>query len=531
LSNEQGERFIMRKYAVLCAVCLGSFLSAYTTSCINIALPNIMAALNFNMDSIVWVSLGYMLPYGSIMPMTGKLGDQFGAKTMYIVGFILFSVASLLCGMATSSAMLVVFRIVQGMGAGLILPNAMAIVAQTFDAHERGQAMGIWGAMAAVGMAMGPTVGGYLIEHFDWRMIFFSVGPVCVLSIIFAAVIIPKSRRNAAVTVDYLGAALLIISISLLLIALNQGQKEGWASLYIVSLFYAAFAGIILFLAVEFRVQHPMIDIRLFRNLNFTTANVIAFLAFFAFMATNFLLPFFLKSILDYSSITTGIMLLPMTVGIVAFSPIGGRMADRFGSRLPAFLGVVIIACSLYALKAISIDYSTQHFFIRLSLLGTGIGLIMSPLINCVVSSLPKDKVGVGSGVYNLFQVIGGSMGVVFAQVLLTRREVYHAAILKEYLNPATHSLQEIFQLLQVLWGNQGMDNLMLSTAAHGWLTGQGLLPQQYVMLKALLSAKVLRQASILSFQDVFYTLALVCFAAGLLTLIIRRRSVNLNQD
>lgn len=518
----------MRKYAILCAVCLGSFMSAYTTSCINIALPNIMAALNFNMDSIVWVSLGYMLPYGSIMPMTGKLGDQFGAKTMYIIGFILFTVASLLCGMATSSAAMVIFRIIQGTGAGLVLPNAMAIVSQTFAAHERGQAMGIWGAMAAVGMAMGPTVGGYLIEHFDWRMIFFSVGPICVLSIIFALAVIPKSRRNSANTVDYIGAVLLIITISSLLVALNQGQKEGWDSLYIVSLFYVSFAGFILFLTVETRIQQPMIDIRLFRNLNFSAANMVAFLAFFAFMATNFLLPFFLKSILDYSSITTGIMLLPMTVGIVIFSPIGGRLADRFGSRLPAFVGILLIACSLYALNTISTEYSTRHFFIRLSLLGTGIGLIMSPLINCVVSSLPKDKVGVGSGVYNLCQVIGGSVGVVFAQVLLTRRTVYHTAVLKEYLSSATHSEQEIFRLLQVLWGSQGMDSSMLMTATQGWLTGHGFLPQQYSMFKAFLNAMVSRHAAILSFQDVFYALALLCCIAGVLALVIRRKSAEL---
>lgn len=211
---------MLKKYAILCAVCLGTVLSAYVSSCVNIALPNIMAALNFNMDSIVWVSLGYLLPYGSTLPMTGKLGDQFGAKTVYIVGLILFTIASLLCGIATNSTMMVIFRILQGVGAGMLLPNAMTIVAQTFDAHERGQALGVWSAMAAAGSAMGPMVGGYLIENFDWRSVFFSVGPICVLSVIFALAIIPKSSRNSTVTVDYLGAALLITSISSLLVAL-----------------------------------------------------------------------------------------------------------------------------------------------------------------------------------------------------------------------------------------------------------------------------------------------------------------------
>lgn len=516
---------MFKKYAILFAVCLGTVLSAYVSSCVNIALPNIMAALNFNMDSVVWVSLGYMLPYGSTLPMTGKLGDQFGAKTMYIGGLILFTVTTLLCGIATSSTEMIIFRILQGIGAGMLLPNAMTIVAETFESHERGQALGVWSAMAAAGSALGPTVGGYLIEKFDWRSIFFSVGPICVISIILALTIIPTSRRNPEATVDYLGSALLITAISSLLVALNQGQKEGWNSLYIVSLFYMAFAAFVLFMAVEFKVKNPMVDMRLFTNMNFAVANIVGFITFVAFYGGNFLLPFFMKSILHYNSITAGIMLLPLTAAMVIFSPIGGRLADRFGSQLPAFTGISLIACALYLLDTISADYSARDFFIRLSIFGIGLGLTMSPLTNCAVSSLPKDKIGVGSGIFNLSKIIGGSIGVVFAETLLTRREIYHTAVLKEYLNPAIHSSQDIFRLLQALWGNQGMDSSMLLIAEHGWLTGHGLLPQQYVMFKALLSSMISQQSSILSFQDVFFTVAILCFGCSLLALFIRRKT------
>jgi len=338
------------------------------------------------MDSVVWVSLGYMLPYGSTLPMTGKLGDQFGAKTMYVGGLILFTVTTLLCGIATSSTEMIIFRILQGIGAGMLLPNAMTIVAETFEAHERGQALGVWSAMAAAGSALGPTVGGYLIERFDWRSIFFSVGPICVIGIILALTVIPTSRRNPEATVDYLGSVLLITAISSLLVALNQGQKEGWNSLYIVSLFYMAFAAFVLFLAVEFKVKNPMVDMRLFTNMNFAVANIVGFITFVAFYGGNFLLPFFMKSILHYNSITAGIMLLPLTAAMVIFSPIGGRLADRFGSQLPAFTGISLIACALYLLDTISADYSARDFFIRLSIFGIGLGLTMSPLTNCAVS-------------------------------------------------------------------------------------------------------------------------------------------------
>lgn len=516
---------MLKKYIVLCTVCLGTVLSAYVSSCINIALPNIMAALNFNMDSIVWVSLGYMIPYGSSLPITGKLGDRFGAKPLYITGLIIFTAASMLCAIATNSTTMVIFRIMQGIGGGLLLPNAMTIVAQTFDIHERGQALGIWSAMAAAGSAMGPIVGGYLIEKFDWRAVFFSIGPICAISIALALIIVPPSRRNPAGKTDYLGASLLVTSVSALLIALNQGQQKGWDSLYIIVLFYTALASFILFIAAEQWVTHPMVEVQLFRNVNFAVANIVGFISFMAFFGGMFLLPFFLKSILNYTSTTAGMVMLPLTISMVLFSPIGGRLADRFGSKLPATTGITLIAGALYWLDTINADYAIHDFFIRLAVFGVGLGLTMSPLTNCAISSLPRDKVGVGSGIFNFAKIIGGSVGVVLSETLLQRREVYHAAVLNEYLNPATKAPQDIFNILRALWGNQGMDSSLLVTAAHGWTTGQGQLPQQYAILKAMLAAMVSKQAAILSFQDVFHTVAFVCLLGGLLALFISRKN------
>ncbi|HMM21368.1 MAG TPA: DHA2 family efflux MFS transporter permease subunit [Selenomonadales bacterium] len=517
---------MLKKYAILCAVCLGTILSAYVSSCVNIALPNIMAALNFNMDSVVWVSLAYLLPYGSVLPLTGKLGDQFGAKRVYMTGLAIFTVASLLCGTATTSTAMIAFRILQGAGAGMLLPNAMAIVASTFDAGERGQALGIWGAMAAAGSAMGPTIGGYLIENFDWRSIFFSVVPICLLSIIFALVIIPAAHRRIAEKIDYWGAAFLITSVSALLVALNQGQKEGWDSLYILLLFYLAFSAFVLFVLVELRAESPIVDISLFRDMNFTLANVIGFLSFVAFYGGMFLLPFFLKSILNYSSTTAGLMLLPQTAFMVLFAPIGGRLADRFGSRLPAFAGIMMIAGSLYLLDTINPDYSGRDFFFRLALFGVGLGFTMSPLSNCAIASLPRDKVGVGSGVFNFAKNIGGSIGVVLAETLLTRREVFHGAVLRDYINSGTQASSNVFELLRALWGNQGMDGGMLAEAAHGLMTGQGQTIDQYKILLAMLDGMISKQAAVLSFQDVFHSVSMLCFFGGLLALLIRKKSV-----
>lgn len=511
------------KYAILCTVCLGTVLSSYVSSCTNIALPNIMAALNFDMNSIVWVSLSYLLPYGSILPLTGKLGDQFGAKKIYLAGLITFTLGSLLCGVASNSTTMLVYRIIQGIGAGMLLPNAMIIVVETFEPHERGQALGIWSAMAAAGSAMGPTIGGYLIESIDWRSIFFSVVPFCAISIALAFMIIPTSKCNANSRADFWGASLLTISLSALLVALNKGQVEGWTSLYITLLFYLSFAAFVIFIMAELRVKHPMVELSLFRNINFAIANILGFISMLALYGAMFLLPFFLKSVLNYSSISAGVMLLPLTVTMVIFAPLGGRVADKFGSRIPAFLGIMLISLSIYLLSSINANYSTRDFFIRLVLFGMGLGFTMSPLSNCAISSMPKDKIGMGSGILNLFKIIGGSIGVVFVETILSNSEVRHYQILSEYLNAPNRAPQEIFKIIQALWGNKGMNVEMLTSAAHGWFTGEGFLaPQRYIAFKAMLAKIVHQQATILSFEDVFYTLAILCFCSSFLALFIR---------
>ncbi|VBB09890.1 tetracycline resistance protein tetb signature [Lucifera butyrica] len=521
---------MLKKYAVLCAVCLGTVLSAYVSSSVNIALPNIMASLNFNMDSVVWVSLSYMLPYGSTLPLTGKLGDQLGVKTMYLSGMVVFTIASILCGMATSSTAMLIFRVIQGLGAGMLLPNAMTIVARTFEPHERGQALGFWSAMAAGGSALGPTVGGYFIEMFNWQSIFFSIIPVAILSILFAFLVIPSFERNSEAQVDYLGAVLLTTSIAAMLIALNQGQKEGWTSLYITLLFYLSFASFIFFLVAELRVDHPMVDLTLFKNLNFTAANVVGFITFVAMYGCLFLLPFFLKSILNYNSITAGLMLLPYTITMVLFAPIGGWISDRIGSRIPAFLGICLITLSLYSFQSITADFGPYDFFYRLVVFGIGLGFTMSPLTNCAIASLPHDKVGVGSGVFNLAKIIGGSVGAVLVETLLSNREVFHRYITVEHINAAVKSPQEIFHLLQTLWSNQGMDLADISEATHGWVTGQGFLPSQYAAFKLVLAKLVEKHVTVLSFQDVFHAMALLSFCGGLMALLIKTRPAALNR-
>lgn len=517
----------MGNYPVLAIVCLGTIISAYIGSCVNIALPNIMAALNFNMDSVVWVSLGYLLPYGSMLPLSGKLGDKYGAKNVYLVGLIIFTTASTFCGMATNSTMMVVCRIIQGIGGSMLLPNAMIIVVCNFTGPSRAAALGTWSAMAAAGAAMGPTIGGYLIDVFGWRSIFFSVTPFCLLGVALAAWIIPKSISRLDIRMDYVGGFLLITSISALLIALNQGEKEGWlASYYISMLFYLSIASFVLFILVELHVDSPIVELALFKNLNFTLANIVSGGTFFTLYGSMFLMPFFMKSILNFNSIQVGVMMLAQTVTMVIFAPIGGRLSARIGARLPSFLGLCMASYAFYLLKNIDAHFGTYEFCIPLAIYGIGLGFTMSPLTSCAISTLDKDKIGVGSGVFNFSKMIGGSIGVVIAQIVLTQREIYHTNILKEYLNLASEP-SAVYQLVGMLNSRNLFDDSAISTglATQLWTTSMHLLPEEFAQFKQVLSGMLSSQASVYSFQDVYFSLALLCVLCTILTAFIKEKN------
>jgi len=514
-----------RKYLILVTVCLGTVLTAYVSSCVNIALPNIMAALNFNLDSVVWVSLSYMLPYGALLPLTGRLGDQFGAKRLYILGLVIFTIASFLCGTAASSVFMITSRIIQGIGACMILPNAMSIVAATFSPQERGQALGIWGAMAAAGSSLGPTIGGYLIDHFKWQSIFFSILPLSFVGLSMALFLIPAAKTGSKTKIDYVGAFFLTTFLTLLLLALNRGQKEGWDSLYITVLFYLSFFCFVCFILAEQYVKHPVVNLSLFTNAGFTIANILNFIGYMAFYCGMFLLPFFLKNLLNYSPVQAGIELLPLTIAVIIFAPIGGKLSDRLGAKIPTFLGMMIIVIALYMFSFISPQYSHKDFFVRLLILGIGLGLTTSPLSNSAISVLSKDQVGVGSGVFNLFKNIGSCIGVVFSETLLTNREIFHKQNLSEYLTPLTHASDEIFKLLQTLWGAQGMSAKKIAEATLGIFTGNGFTrPEQYVAFKSILSKLVTRNAVVLSFQDVFFAMSVIALCLGFLSLLLRSK-------
>ncbi|HWR41160.1 MAG TPA: DHA2 family efflux MFS transporter permease subunit [Patescibacteria group bacterium] len=522
MCDERDDRQAAGHYIILANICIGTVLTSYVSSCINIALPNMMQSLNFNLDSIVWVSLSYLLPYGGILPLTGNLGDQYGTRPLYIAGFLVFTVATLLCGLAPNATLLVMFRILQGVGAAMLLPNAMAIVAATFPVRNWSKALGIWSAMSALGTACGPVIGGYIIEMFSWRALFFSVLPIAAMGILISLFVLPKTTPGGRKATDYPGAALLLAGISCLLLALNQGQREGWTSVYILSLATVSGCCLLVFPWWEAVTRRPLIDMALFRSRNFMIANLAGFVSILVMYAAIFLLPFFLKTILGYDSIRAGQTMLPLSATMLFAAPAGGWLVSRFGVRWPATVGMLLVASAMLLFATLDPAYGPSHFYLRLLLLGVGLGLSMSPLTSCAMDTVNRQQAGVASGVLNLFRLTGGGVGVVLASILLYQRTMYHGEVLNEVLRPVLTASREVMALIQKLWGARGLDAAGVAVAAQGIFTGAGLSHHDYGRLKLVLAKLVHQQASIQAFQDVFLVMGCLCLMGVLFTVWIR---------
>lgn len=502
------------KYLVLLTVSLGTVLSGYVSSSLDIALTNIMNTFGFTMDNVTWVLLSYMIPYGATLPIMGKMGDQFGRKKMYIIGFLVFTIATIMVGLAWSSMMVIVFRIIQGLGAGMFFPNAMALVSDAFPPNERGQALGMWGALAAAGGVLGPIIGGYIVEYLNWRMLFSSIVPISVIGILLAIFVLRESEINEAENkIDYFGGMFLVASLSSLIIALNQGAKEGWTSFYILGLFVCMILSMAAFIYVESHTENPLVSLDLFKNTTFTVANLVGFLTFMTLYGGLFLIPFFLRNILGYTPIKAGLSLFPLIGSMILLAPLGGKLADKVNARTPTMIGMLILAIAMYSFHKMTDQTAYSFIALRLILMGMGLALTMSPLSNAAMATLPKEKTGVGSGVFNLFKNVGGSVGIAIMGTLLDQRQLFHKEILSNGVTTSSDVAKQVVTLTQ------------------GMLTNHAIpLDQAHVIAIATLKGMVTKQAAIMAYSDVFQFTAVLA-VLGIIMAVMLKDHKNLTEE
>jgi EmrB/QacA subfamily drug resistance transporter len=402
-----------RKWWTLGAMCFALFMIMLDNTVVNVALPSIQRDLHASISGLEWTINGYTLSFAVLLATGGRLGDIFGRRRMFLAGVVIFALSSATAGFAQGPTDLVISRVVQGVGAALMMPGTLSIITDAFPAHERGKAMGTWAGVSALALAVGPVLGGFLTEHVSWRAIFYLNIPVAI-GAVTATVFAVRESRDTTVgrDVDYLGVATLTGSLTALVLALVEGNSWGWSSPGIIGLLAGSVLGAIAFVAVENRVKAPMVEFRFFNDRNFLGAVVVALIITFAMMGVFFFLALYMQDILRYSPLEAGVRFLPSTLMIVGVAPVAGRLADRFGPRWLIVGGLSILTVSLWTFTHIAVDSGYLDLLPGFMLLGIGIALTMSPMTSAAMNAVSVQKAGIASGVLSMFRMVGGSLGV-----------------------------------------------------------------------------------------------------------------------
>jgi EmrB/QacA subfamily drug resistance transporter len=417
-----------RKWLILTSVSLGSLMATLDGSIVNIALPAMQSDFRVDLTTIEWVVVAYLLVIGCLLLSVGRLGEVLTFKGVYLLGFTIFTLASILCGAAPSDTALIGFRVIQAVGAAMIMAMGPAIVARTFAAGERGRALGLNGISVAIGLSLGPALGGILTEVASWRAIFLINAPIGLLAIAWAASILPAETRGKGQSFDVRGAAISGVALLALLLALSEGEAWGWASPAILGLVAAFVVLGAAFIAAERRSMQPMIDLAMFRIRPFSAGLVSVVVAFCALFTATFLLPFLLEQGSGFSPIEAGLLLTPVPITMALVAPFSGGASDRFGPRLLASAGMAVMAIGLLSLTQLPADFALPDLVWRLMLLGLGQGLFMSPNSSAVLGSVPWNRVGTASGTLAQMRVNGQSLGIALGAAIVAARLPVHLA-------------------------------------------------------------------------------------------------------
>jgi EmrB/QacA subfamily drug resistance transporter len=402
-----------RKWWTLAAVSFGLFMIMLDNTIVNVALPSIQRDLHIGISELEWIVNGYALTFAVLMLTGGKLADMLGRRRMFIVGLLIFTVASFACGMAPNAHFLIGARVVQGAGAALMNPSTLSIITATFPPRQRGMAIGIWAGTSALALAIGPLVGGLITQYVDWSWIFFINVPVGVLGMVVARLVIDESRDTShEQRLDLPGLVTSAVGLFGLTYGLIEANNYGWTSTRILVCFAIAVVGLGAFILLELRQRIPMLDLSLFKNGTFAGANVTMMLVALAMFGVFFYVSLYLQNILGYSPTKAGASFLPMTILIILIAPFAGRYSDKIGSRWLVGLGMLLVAGSLLIFSRLGLHSTWWDLFPGLIVGGVGMALTMTPVTAAAMGSVEVDKAGVGSAVLNSMRQVGGSLGI-----------------------------------------------------------------------------------------------------------------------
>jgi EmrB/QacA subfamily drug resistance transporter len=427
------------KVVVLLTMCFALAMAMLDNTVVNVALPTISRELEAGVTDLQWIVDGYVLVFASLLLTGGIVGDRYGRKKTFLAGLAVFTTASFLCGISQSTMQLILARSLQGVGAALLMPGTLSIITVTFPPHERARAIGLWAGMSALALALGPTVGGLMVEQLGWESVFFLNVPVGITAFLVATRTVRESVSEQQRSLDLGGLALGTSALFLVTYGLIEANQKGWSD----PLILASFAGFALllaaFLAWELRTPRAMMPLRLFRIPAFSAGNTVAFSVSLGMFATFFFLSLYMQAIRGYTAFEAGVRFLPMTLMIILTAPNAGRYAQRHGSRGPMTYGLILAGGGLLILSRISVDTSYLLLLPVFMVMGHGMGSTMAPMTAAVMNAVGAERAGLGSAMTNTSREVGGVFGIALLGTILTTRlrQVFDPALASMSLEPA----------------------------------------------------------------------------------------------
>jgi len=491
-------RIPVNKWIVTISISFGTLMGAIDSSIVNVALPHIRGAVGATLLEITWISTGYAVALVLVMPLTAFLSRQFGQKRIYMVCLVLFLVGSFLCGTATTLPALVIYRVIQGLGAGALQPTEQAILRQTFPPKEQGMAMALFGMAVMLGPAIGPTLGGYIVDHYHWSWIFFINLPIGLLGLFMVATFVHEDpellEHNRAIAVqqrknlDWIGILLMWIGLAALQYFLEEGSRDDWFDSRMISFtcLLAVFS-LAAFVIRELTAPYPAVDLRLFKDPVFLSGTLIGGLMFAMLMANMFLLPIFMQELLGFSAVQSGFALMPRVIVMMIAVPIVGRIYNTVSPRAFITFGVVLFSVSSWMLSHLTLESGTSDIVVPLIIQGVAFACLFVPLTTIALANIERTKLADATGLNSLMRQIGGAVGLAIFATLIGN----YAVVARGGIDPhMTLTRPEVWQRMQMLTQGfiaRGMDAASARTAALRAMTGS-----------------VMAQSTVLSFDHIF---------------------------
>jgi len=498
----------VNKWFVALSVMLPTFIEVMDINVVNVSLPHIQGSMNAGVDEVTWVLTSYLVANAIIIPITGWLASVFGRRRYLMFSIMIFTASSILCGAAPSLNMLILARVLQGLGGGGLVPLSQAILLETFPQRERGMAMAVFGMGVVLAPIVGPIFGGWVTDEWTWRWVFYINLPAGILAVFMATLFVhdPAYIKREVLRIDKWGLFLLALGLGALQIVLDRGEREDWLqSNFIVTLSIIAAVALILFVIVELHTEHPVVDLRIFKDTTFTAAITIMFLGFFCLFGSFMLLPLYAQQLMGYTALWAGLVLGPGGLSGLCVIPVAGILMNR-GFK-PSRLLLIGLCASCYSLVMMSsLNLQADFYSIALPRLvqGFGLGLFFVPLTTAAYVNIPVEKTGNASGIFNLLRNLGGSFGVALSSTVLAQRAQFHQTFLSENITPYNPAFQAAYQ------------------RTHDFLQTNHLAATQAGGL-AFIYREVMRQASMLAFNDTFLMLAVMIAIVTPLTFLLRK--------